>query len=53
MISAQLFLGFPVTSEYERLLGKVKKEMLCLFIQEDSEYLQNIQYEGVRYIGKR
>lgn len=53
MFELQLFLGFPVDSVYQQKLKLLSFPEKDLFIQKgDSLYLQEIESEGVVYLGK-
>lgn len=51
MQQASLFLGFPLTPDFELLLKKVRPQLLKLRIGTD-EGLHEVEYEGIRYLGK-
>jgi hypothetical protein len=48
----QFFLGFPLDSSYEECLQKVSPSVLSLFIQNNSQYLQQMTYKDSLYLGK-
>lgn len=53
MFEYQLFLGFPLTEDYQRELSKLSPSFLDMFIQHPpSPYLQQIESEGIVYLGK-
>lgn len=52
MINGSLFLGFSVDESFASSLEKNKPEFNALFIQSDDAYLREIQFQGVRYLGK-
>lgn len=49
----QLFIGFPLTFEYEERLEKVPRELLSLFIQESPDYLRRFSNEKDVFLGKQ
>ena len=48
----QLFLAFPVSHEFEKVLARVNPDLLTVFTQGGESYLEDRQIEGVRYLGK-
>lgn len=52
MIDSSLFLGFPVDDSFSEALKQNKPEFLALFINSGEAYLDEVQFEGVRYLGK-
>jgi hypothetical protein len=49
----QLFFGFPVQDSYQRELNQLPAAVIDLYIQnQNSSYLQQIEYEGISYLGK-
>jgi hypothetical protein len=53
MFDYQLFLAFPVSKSYQDLLIQVSDPLRALFIQQtEGEYLQEINDQGIRYLGK-
>lgn len=53
MFETILFLGFPVSDSYERILRQLPEVERDLFIgSSDSSYLQKVENEGVQYLGK-
>ncbi|MBA3723073.1 MAG: hypothetical protein H0W88_11835 [Parachlamydiaceae bacterium] len=48
----QLFLGFPLNSDYQILLKQTPENLRSLFIQNDPDYLQEVEHEGILYLGK-
>ena len=50
--TVRLFLGFPVDDMFARQLENVPDALLNSFISEGDNYLQNIEDNGVRYLGK-
>lgn len=53
MFSAQLFLGFPVDQIFKQKLDQANPNLVNEFIQDDGEYLCELDHQGLRYIGKR
>ncbi len=51
MYQASLFLGFPLTPDFEERLSKVRPQLLKLRMS-GKEGLQEIEYKGTRYLGK-
>lgn len=47
-----LFLGFFISPSYEQLLQSVAPEKRGLFIGKEQRYLQEVEFEGRRYLGK-
>lgn len=53
MFDTQLFLGLPLTGSYQQELERLDLSERDFFIQgEVSPYLQQIESEGVIYLGK-
>ena len=53
MSDQRLFLGLPLNESYHRELKKIPLPVKETFIQEQpSDYLQQIEKEGVFYLGK-
>lgn len=52
LIQSSLFLGFPICPLFREALQKNKTEVLSFFIHPGGDYLQEIQYEGMNYLGK-
>lgn len=53
MLDTILFLGFPLSSSYQKELTLLSSVERDLFIQScASPYLQQIEYEGSLYLGK-
>jgi hypothetical protein len=53
MYDSQLFLGLPVSHSFQRELDQLPASLHEVFIQnKSSSYLQQVEYEGVRYLGK-
>lgn len=53
MFDYQLFFGYPQSDSFYRTLDQVSPALRALYIQSDpSSYLQQIEYEGVTYLGK-
>lgn len=48
-----LFLGFPVSPDFARLLSKANPHVVSLFIQKgEGEYLQEMIFKEKIYLGK-
>jgi hypothetical protein len=53
MFEYDLFLAFPVNSEYRSNLDLVPEGIRSLFIQnKNKDYLQSFDHEGQSYLGK-
>lgn len=53
MFDTLLFLGFPLCDSYQKKLNQLSSVERDLFIQPgDSPYLQQIENEGILYLGK-
>lgn len=53
MFETVLFLGFPLSDSYEQILRQLSDVDRNLFIGDsDASYLQKIESEGVKYLGK-
>jgi hypothetical protein len=52
MYSVKLFFGFYVNEELADELIKVNPKLLALFIQNEENYLKEIEIQNKRYIGK-
>lgn len=52
LIQSSLFLGFPITPLFREALQRNKAEVLSFFIHPGGDYLQEIQYQGMDYLGK-
>jgi hypothetical protein len=53
MFDYQLFLGLPLSKEYQQELAALPSSLREVFIQnQDLSYLQKIEYEGIMYLGK-
>lgn len=52
-LSNKLFIGFTVKDDFREMLTLVPKEIVSLFIQRDSDYLQRFSSGGVDYLGKQ
>lgn len=48
----QLFLGFLVEEPFHSALESINPELKEVFISEDKNYLQSINLNGSRYLGK-
>lgn len=51
MFETELFLAFPVTSQYEEALNAAPQGLKEAFINTEN-YLTFLQHEGVNYLGK-
>ena len=47
-----LFLGFPVDEAYQAKLLALNPQLLDLFIQKNGEYLQEMVFQGQKYLGR-
>lgn len=53
MLETEIFLGFPLSDSYQRELLQLPSVERELFIQDrPSPYLQQIENEGILYLGK-
>lgn len=52
MLDYHLFFGFPLNSVYQDTLNKIPSNLRSLFIQNHSDYLQQVEYNGSVYLGK-
>lgn len=52
MFDYELFLGLPLTQDYEARLSRVPSVQLEFYIQNDPNYLQSYKVDGVAYLGK-
>lgn len=52
MIEAKLFLGFPVDDDLDLLLKKINPQFKSFFIQNNSDYLQEMTFKNRLYLGK-
>lgn len=52
MLDSQLFLGFPISSDFEAELEKVNPEFMSLFIDHDPHYLQKLSHSNQFFLGK-
>lgn len=50
--STRLFLGFPKTDIFEKILRSADPQLIEMFIQQNSEYLEEISHHDVVYLGK-
>ena len=53
MFNFDLFLGFHVDVFYEEYLSTLHSSRRALFIDNGDDYLSDIEYCGLRYLGKR
>lgn len=52
LIDSTLFLGLPVDSSLALSIGKINPQLLSLFLHSGEDYLQEVTFQGTRYIGK-
>lgn len=52
MIDFQLFLGFPLFSSYKIDLEALEPALRSFFIQNHPDYLQSVEFNGIKYLGK-
>lgn len=52
LINSTLFLGFSVDEAFASALEKHKPEYISLFIHSRDAYLEEVHFQGVRYLGK-
>ncbi|PJD94725.1 MAG: hypothetical protein CK425_10815 [Parachlamydia sp.] len=52
MLSARLFLGFPVNSHFAAQLSLVNPDIVRYFVQQNGEYLIEVSYLNQLYLGK-
>ena len=53
MLDHPLFLGLPLSESYLQKLNQLPLPLMEAFIQDQSsDYLQQIESDGVRYLGK-
>lgn len=50
--TAQLFLGFPVDEVVTRKLSTLNPNVLSIYLSEGDQYLKQLSYKGMDYIGK-
>ncbi len=51
-INGLLFLGFPINESFSSALERNKPEYISLFIGSGDTYLNEVHFEGSRYLGK-
>lgn len=51
-LTPQLFLGFPLSSEFASKLEKTNPYAVSLFIQEKGDYLHEVNFKNGKYLGK-
>lgn len=51
-LNSLLFLGLPIDESFAILLKKNKPEYISLFINSNNIYLEEINFQEVRYLGK-
>jgi hypothetical protein len=52
MLDYQIFLGFHLSTSYQECLRETPLPVRSLFIQDNGEYLAQINYEDSSYLGK-
>lgn len=52
LINSALFLGLLVDEVFSAALKKLAPEYLALFLNSEDTYLEEIHFNGKRYIGK-
>lgn len=52
MYQAQLFFGYPVQGLFSDLFHQIPKNKLALFVRDGDAYLQQLDVDGVTYLGK-
>jgi hypothetical protein len=53
MFDYQLFIGFPKDPLFEKELQKANKHLIDQFIRSNGEYLEEINHQGMSYLGKK
>lgn len=53
MFEYQLFIGFPKDPIFEKELQKANNHLINQFIHPKGEYLEEIKFEGMTYLGKK
>lgn len=53
MFETQLFLAYPLNSQYEAKLEQIPHSLRVFFIQDHPDYLQQITHNGIPYLGKQ
>ena len=52
MFESRLFLGYPIRGPFQKEYQNLNQEILDIFIQPNSVYLEKIQFNGTTYLGK-
>lgn len=52
MFESKLFLGFPVHGEFAKKFHELDPEIIEIFIQADSAYLEKTTFKETLYLGK-
>lgn len=52
MYEAKLFLGMEVTPRVDAFLQNTDRQALQFFVNQGEAYLHDLEYQGVRYLGK-
>jgi len=50
--TSSLFLGLPKTETYDQALRAADQELVWIFLSNDGQYLHEVEYQDVKYIGK-
>ncbi len=53
MPQVELFIGFKITEEFALKLIQIPAGMRDLYIQKNPNYLTEIQFENVHFLGKK
>lgn len=48
----QLFLGYPISTPFQKELDTLPLQVRSLWIQDHPDYLQPMNYQNVSYLGK-
>ncbi|MFA6916335.1 MAG: hypothetical protein WC222_08055 [Parachlamydiales bacterium] len=51
-VQIDMFFGFPVDEHFSAALKSLDPRMIDLYVQEGEAYLQSIENEGNKYLGK-
>lgn len=52
MFEVDLFLGFPISDDFRSRLNGVNPHLFDRFVNEGSEYLREVEHDGIKYLGK-
>lgn len=52
LLDYELFLGYPIDTDYQNKLDALQPSLKNLFIQDHADYLKIIEYQGTNYLGK-